>query len=120
MNVTVGSVPYSQLWRIPSRAQCVSCHSSQAGYALSFNTRQLNLVKNVNGFAGNQLDLLRDGGFFSNIPESPGTLPRHVRPEETALPLEARVRSYLAVNCAYCHAGADGTAPTQWDASAAR
>ena len=119
VNITVAGVPYAQPWRIPSRAQCASCHSPQAGYALSFNTRQLNLTKTINGFTGNQLDLLQAAGYFSNVPESPSVLPRHLRPNETGYPLEARVRSYLAVNCAYCHAGAGGTAPTQWDGRAA-
>lgn len=120
VNITVGGAPHAQQWRIPSRAQCVSCHSPQAGHALSFTTRQVNRAHTIHGFAGNQLDLLRDGGYFANSPESPNVLPRHLRPDETRLdgtdwPLEARARSYFAVNCAYCHAGAGGTAPTPWD-----
>ncbi len=118
VNITVGGQPYAQPWRIPSRAQCASCHSPQAGHALSFTTRQLNRAHAINGFAGNQLDLLRDGGFFSNTPEATGGLPRHVRADETAYPLEDRARSYLAVNCSYCHAGTSGTAPAQWDGRA--
>jgi hypothetical protein len=82
---------------------------------LSFNTRQINQDNPINGFAGNQLDLLRVHGYFSNTPESPNVLPRHLRPDETDYPLEARARSFLAVNCAYCHAGAEGTVPTAWD-----
>ena len=116
VNITVGGTPYAQPWRIPSRAQCVTCHSPQAGHALSFNTRQLNLANTINGFSGNQLDLLRTGGFFSNPTESPNVLPRHLRPDETAWPLEARVRSYFAVNCAYCHQ-AGGSGPS-WDGRA--
>ena len=114
-DITVGGSPYAQQWRIPSRAQCATCHSPPAGHALSFNTRQLNLTNFINGFAGNQIDLLRVGAYFTNTTESPNVLPRHLRPDETGWPLEARVRSYFAVNCAYCHAGAAGTAPTQWD-----
>ncbi len=56
--------------------------------------------------------------FLRRLPESPESsnlLPRHLRPAETQYPLEARVRSYLAVNCGYCHAGVSGTAPTAWD-----
>jgi len=117
-NITVNGTTYAQQWTIPSRAQCVTCHSAQAGYSLSFNTRQINLVNTMDGFTGNQIDLLRTGGYFSNTPDSPNVLPRHLRPDETAYPLEARVRSYLAVNCSYCHAGASGTAPTQWDGRA--
>ncbi len=115
VEITVNGAPYTQQWTIPSRAQCITCHSPQAGHALSFNTRQLNLETPINGFAGNQLDLLRVHGYFSNTPEASNVLPRHLRPGETAYPLEARVRSYLAVNCSYCHAGAAGTAPPAWD-----
>jgi hypothetical protein len=105
VNITVGSTPYTQQWNIPSRSQCIGCHSPQAGHALSFNTRQLNLTNTINGFTGNQIDLLHNHGYFSNIPESSNLLPRHLHPNETQYPLEARVRSYLAVNCSYCHAG---------------
>jgi uncharacterized repeat protein (TIGR03806 family) len=113
--VTVDGTPYAQQWDIPSRAQCNVCHTPQAGYALSFNTRQLNLENTIDGFTGNQLDFLDTHGYLTNAPESSNVLPRHLRPEETEYPLEARVRSYLAVNCGYCHAGAFGTAPTPWD-----
>ena len=115
VNLTVDDEPYFQQWRIPSRSQCMTCHSPQAGHALSFNTRQLNLAHDINGFAGNQIDLLSGGDYFSNIPESSNLLPRHLRPGETDYPVEARVRSYLAVNCSYCHAAGEGTAPTAWD-----
>lgn len=115
IDITVDGAPYVQQWSIPSRAQCKVCHSPQAGEVLSFNTRQLNRVHPINGFGGNQLDLLHAFGYFANSAESSNLLPRHVRPEETGFPVEARVRSYLAVNCSYCHAGAGGTAPPAWD-----
>ena len=115
VDIVANGAPYSQQWTIPSRSQCLTCHTPQAGYALSFNTRQLNLTNLIHGFSGNQLDLLHDAEYLHNTPESPNLLPRHLRPDETQYPLEARVRSYLAVNCAYCHAGEDGTAPAVWD-----
>jgi len=107
-----------QRWTIPSRSSCLSCHTPQAGGALSFTTRQLNRVSTMNGFTNNELTLLRDGGYLTNDPGSPNLLPHHVRADETSYPLEARVRSYLAVNCAYCHR-ADGTvAGANWDGRA--
>lgn len=115
VNLNVGGSPYFQQWRIPSRSQCITCHSPQAGHSLSFNTRQLNLSREINGFAGNQIELLSAAGYFSNTPESSRVLPRHLRADEADYPLEERVRSYLAVNCSYCHAGAAGTAPTAWN-----
>lgn len=115
--ITENGTPRTQRWRIPSRAECLVCHTSQAGYALSFNTRQLNRSYTINSFTGNQLDLFNDSGMFSNAIERPNVLPRHLRSDETAFPVEARVRSYLDVNCAYCHKSG-GTAPTAWDGRA--
>jgi uncharacterized repeat protein (TIGR03806 family) len=106
-----------QHYRIPSRGECLACHTPQAGHALSFNTRQLNRDWNINGFAGNQIALLQSAGYFQNTPDAPATLPRHVRADESQYSLEARARSYLAVNCANCHM-AGGTAPASWDARA--
>jgi uncharacterized repeat protein (TIGR03806 family) len=115
VGITVNGTPYSQHYRIPSRSECLACHTPQAGHALSFNTRQLNLGNVINGFPGNQLSVLQGAGYFSNVPESPNVLPRHLRPEETTYPVEARVRSYLAVNCAYCHKAGGTAAPAVWD-----
>ena len=115
VNLTQNGQPYTQRWLIPSRSQCLQCHTPQAGHVLSFNTRQLNRSGTMNGFAGNQLDLLRIHGYFTNVPDSPNVLPRHLAPNETAFPLEARVRSYLAVNCAYCHRAGGTAGGAAWD-----
>ena len=112
--ITEGGNPVPQTWRIPSRAQCMICHTPQAGHALSFNTRQLNLAGDMAGHTGNQLTTLFNEGYFSNNPGSPNLLPRHLKPGEDDYSVEARVRSYLDVNCAYCHR-AGGTALGQWD-----
>jgi hypothetical protein len=49
LNVTNNGVPTLQTWHIPSRAECLACHTPAAGYALSFNTRQLNRTNTING-----------------------------------------------------------------------
>ena len=113
INVIENGIPRVQNYRIPSRAECIACHTPQAGHALSFNTRQLNRSTTTNGFTGNQLSLLHSAGYFTNAPDSPNILPRHVRADETQFSLEARARSYLAVNCANCH-----QAGTSWDGRA--
>ena len=115
VNITVDGAPYEQQWQIPSRSQCITCHSASAGHSLSFDTRQLNRENTIHGFSGNQLDLLYNAGYLNNAPDSPKSLPRHVRPDETRYSLEARVRSYLAVNCSYCHAGSSGSVAAAWD-----
>ena len=111
VTVTQNGQPYTQTWNIPARADCVTCHNQMAGGPLSFTTRQLNMVNNINGFAGNQLTLLQEGGYFSNTVPSPNLLPSFLQPSQTSYPVEARIRSYLAVNCAYCHQ-AGGTGPS--------
>ncbi len=114
---TEDSVPFTQRWRIPSQAECMTCHSPQAGHALSFRTRQLNREGSIGGVQGNFIHRLAEAGYLAALdgPDA-ADLPRHVAPEETAYSLEARARSYLAVNCAYCHSNG-GTAPAAWDAS---
>jgi len=115
LSITVDGVPQIQRWRIPSRSECMTCHTPQAGFALSTNTRQYHMDSLIPGFSGNQIDVLREGGYFSNNPESVNLLPRHLRPDEAGYPAEARVRSYLAVNCAYCHQSGGTAAPSMWD-----
>jgi uncharacterized repeat protein (TIGR03806 family) len=113
--VTENGVTRTQHWAIPSRSSCLTCHTPQSGGPLSFNTRQLNRDNVIHGYSGNQLSTLAAAGYFANSVEDPKTVPRHVRPDETLYSAEARARSYLAVNCAYCHR-ADGTvAGAFWD-----
>jgi uncharacterized repeat protein (TIGR03806 family) len=117
IDIVENGVARTQRWGIPSRTSCLTCHTPQAGSMLSFTTRQLNRVSSMNGFTGNQLTLLYNGGYFTNNPGSPNLLPHHVRADDTSYPLETRARSYLAVNCAYCHR-VDGTvAGANWDGS---
>ena len=115
LNVTENGSVRLQSWHIPSRGECLACHTPAAGHALSFTTRQLNRPGTIHGVSGNQLDLLHMAGYFSNPPGSPDTLPRHLRPDETAFSLEARVRSYLAVNCSHCHRGGVAGLTAHWD-----
>jgi uncharacterized repeat protein (TIGR03806 family) len=103
LEIEVDGQATMQMWTIPGRAQCMVCHTDDAGYALSFNTRQLNRSWNIHDFSGNQIDLLHAAGYLDNNPDPTDTLEAHVRPTDTSQPLEKRVRSYLDVNCGYCH-----------------
>ncbi len=116
LTVTNAGLTRIQRYHIPSRAECLNCHTPAAGGALSFNTRQLNRDDSaLAGASGNFLNLLAVAGYLPGLNEDPVVLPRHVRPDETQFSLEARVRSYLAVNCAYCHHA--GVGPPSWDGS---
>ena len=117
--ITQNGAAYPQRWHIPSRAECLICHTPQAGHSLSMNTRQINMGNVIHGFAGNQIALLQSAGYFSNAPDPHNVLPRHLKPAETAFPVEARVRSYLEVNCSYCHKTGGTAAPAAWDGSIA-
>ena len=115
--ITLDGNPTTVPWQIPSRTNCMTCHTPEAGHALSFNTRQLNTIGTVAGISGNLINLLGLSGYLNGGPTSTAGLPRHFRPDETNISLESRVRSYLDVNCAYCHQ-AGGTGGGYWDGRA--
>lgn len=117
LNITVGGTPTVQRWRIPSRSECMTCHSSQAGHSLSFRTRQLNLPGTIGSQSGNLVKLLSDAGYLDGLTENVATLPKHPAGGDAAYSLEARARAWLEVNCSYCHM-AGGTAPANFDVRA--
>ena len=94
-------------WLVPSRSDCLVCHSRAANFALSLNTRQLNRPV-TDAPAVNQLvrldqqDLIRSesSSWIANKLEA---APRFPSLTDTNAALEARARAYLAVNCAHCH-----------------
>jgi hypothetical protein len=95
-----------QTWRFPARSECLVCHSRAAGFTLGFSPLQLDRDRSYAGVRDNQLRSLEHIGVFQ------GALPKRaegkahphlVNPYETKAPLEARVRSYLHVNCSTCH-----------------
>jgi glucose/arabinose dehydrogenase len=103
MNVVINGNNTVQHWRIPSRSECLACHTPQGGHGLSFETRQLNRTGTLGGQTGNFLELMANAGYFSNAPTSFHTLPKYHTPTDTSATLETRARSWLAVNCSYCH-----------------
>lgn len=113
--ITNQGQPALQSWSIPSRAQCLVCHTPAGGHALSFHTRQLNRDGALGGLSSNFIALLQLAGYVTNFTDEACLLPRHVRPDETQFDLEVRARSYLAVNCGYCHQPGSGSAPASWD-----
>ena len=115
LTINVSGTPTVQRWRIPSRSECMSCHSSQAGLSLSFRTRQLNAPGQLGLASGNFVQLLADAGYLDGLDASPLTLAKHVAPDDAAYSLETRARAWLDVNCSYCHMDG-GTAPVDFDA----
>jgi mono/diheme cytochrome c family protein len=116
-------------WRVPSRAECMMCHSREANFALSLHESQLNhgeqlarwegmglLRTDPSAFgrgrrpnsessdrSGRQQPDQRTAPHSSLLPRNPGNLGRFATGTDARASLEARSRSYLAVNCAHCH-----------------
>jgi glucose/arabinose dehydrogenase len=96
-------------WRFPARTECLTCHSRAAGFILAFTPLQLDRDRDYGGIVDNQLRAMEHIGVFD------GTLrgrekskPRLVDPYDARAPLEARVKSYLHVNCSVCHVNEGG------------
>lgn len=113
LQITVNGELTPQVWRYPSRAECLTCHTAAGGFALSFQTRQLNRTHAYGGSVENQISALAGAGYFSE-PVSAVGLSAHVAPADASQSLEHRVRSYLAVNCSSCHVPGAGVGI--WDA----
>jgi len=112
-----------QTWHFPSRAECLTCHTAAGGFALSFNTRQLNRDHAFPGGTANTVTALASSGYLagaptlspSNGPASPNGLPALAAADNTTASLELRARSYLDTNCSQCHQPT-GPALGTWDA----
>jgi len=98
-----------QTWRFPSRTECLVCHSRAAGFILAFNPLELDRDHDYRGTVDNQLRTLEHIGVFEGAltPRRRDRL-RLVDPYDTRLPREARVKSYLHVNCSICHVSEGG------------
>ena len=117
MLVSHGGTVTTQIWRYPSQSECLACHQPGPGFALGFNTPQLNRVVNNPSWFSNQIDALSHAGYFPTNVTAIHALPRLAQPDATEWSLEYRVRSYLQANCSQCHRPA-GPTPANFDARA--
>lgn len=98
-----------QTWRFPSRTECLTCHSRAAGFVLAFAPMQLDRDHDYGGVVENQLGALEHMGVFEGpLRRRARGRPRLVDPYDPRAPLEARVKSYLQVNCSACHVNEGG------------
>ncbi|MGZ8940576.1 MAG: PQQ-dependent sugar dehydrogenase, partial [Limisphaerales bacterium] len=109
-----GGTNRTQVWTYPSRNGCLVCHTPSGGYALGFNTAQLNRDFNYPLSRTNQLVALHNAGYVNGPKTNVHLLPRLAALNETEWSREYRVRSYLAANCANCHHGT-GVERARWD-----
>ncbi|HSC15234.1 MAG TPA: hypothetical protein VLI71_08975, partial [Gammaproteobacteria bacterium] len=99
--VTVGQ----QSWIFPSGNDCLTCHTSAAGFSLGLEATQLNhnFTYASTGRTANQLRTLDTITMFSTPLGDPALQPTMPDPFDTTAPLGQRARAYLHTNCAQCH-----------------
>ncbi|MEO0895718.1 MAG: LamG-like jellyroll fold domain-containing protein [Bacteroidota bacterium] len=94
-------------WYYPGQQECSFCHNESAGGTLGPKSVQMNMDTYYpqTGRTANQLKTLSHLNIFENEPDTSklDELPIAVHGDETDQPLEVRVKSYLDMNCAYCH-----------------
>ena len=96
----------TQAWYYPSRANCLVCHTANAGLILGVKTRQLSRdFTYPSGVTDNELRAWNHIGLFdTNLNEADlKKFPKLARLGDTTRSLEDRARSYLDANCAQCH-----------------
>jgi uncharacterized repeat protein (TIGR03806 family) len=113
-----------QSYYLPSRADCLSCHTKQEGFVLGLNTRQMNRELKYHGESEQQLALWNRLGLFTDKladdaakldrypPWTFGNWDRSGGEEKTPASGPPQVpegdtttlaRTWLDVNCAMCH-----------------
>lgn len=113
-----GGTLRTQAWHYPSRSECLACHTPHGGFALGFNTAQLNRDLDYAGTTTNQIEALRLAGYFGNAISNRYLLPALANATNHAASREYRARSYFAANCAHCHQPS-GIVSALWDARSA-
>jgi mono/diheme cytochrome c family protein len=110
-----GGTVRTQRWHYPSRSQCLQCHTPVGGFALGFNTAQLNRDYNYSGHDTNQIYALSDAGYFQTRVNDISSLVPLAHATNTLYSIEHRARSSLHANCAQCHQPG-GAGLGNWDA----
>jgi uncharacterized repeat protein (TIGR03806 family) len=100
-----GSVRH-QTWYYPSRKDCLTCHTSDAGGVLGVKTRQMNHdFSYPGGVTDNELRTWNHLGLFDTAlkPEDLSGSSTLAAADDSTRSLEDRARSYLDANCSHCH-----------------
>ena len=95
-----------QTWYYPSREDCLTCHTSNAGGVLGVKSRQMNRdFVYPSGVTDNELRAWNHAGLFDHkLHDSELTgLPTLANANDNTRSLEDRARSFLDANCSQCH-----------------
>ncbi|MEM6633671.1 MAG: discoidin domain-containing protein, partial [Bacteroidota bacterium] len=97
----------TQVWHYPGRSECLTCHTEAMGGTLGPRTRYLNIDYTYpsTGTTANQLVTLSHLGVLdAAITDAEvDALPRNSTQDDPFSSLQTRARSYLDLNCSYCH-----------------
>lgn len=108
---TINVAPGEQKdWYFPAPSDCRTCHNPAAGFVLGPNTRQMNL--DLSGI-GNQIEHweTEELGSFASNRGAANDWSRLTPLDDKTATLAERIKTYLDVNCAFCHRP-DGRGPT--------
>ncbi|HJY42361.1 MAG TPA: hypothetical protein VJ303_14020, partial [Steroidobacteraceae bacterium] len=105
-----------QIWRFPSEAQCLECHTDAANRSLGLETSQLNrdFTYTQTGRTANELATLSHIGLLSPPIADSAAEPAMPDPADASAPLGDRARAYLHTNCSQCHRP-NGPTPSTMD-----
>lgn len=95
-------------WSIPSRNECMFCHSRAAGFVLGLRTIQMNKQHQYQGVIDNQLQALHNANIMPNLNKEPSTLDALPAINDKNADINKRARGYLHVHCSICHDDSGG------------
>ena len=97
----------NDIWHYPSESECLACHNSTSKGTLGARTRYLNqtVLYEKTGIEANQLVTLSHLGIIPEAIDDVTTegFLTHSSINDTSKSIEDRARSYMDLNCAYCH-----------------
>ena len=106
-SITTTGGTRGQEYHFPSRGECLGCHDNDLGGSLGPRTRNLNSLYSYEktGKISNQLVTLSSLGFLDQTVDyaQVDSFLTVSNKQDSLKSLEDRARSYLDVNCGYCH-----------------
>ncbi|MDB5038393.1 MAG: hypothetical protein JWQ35_1921 [Bacteriovoracaceae bacterium] len=94
-----GIAERTQVWKYPSRSDCLTCHQGSAGRVLGLKTLQLN--KEFEG--KNELDAWNQLNLFTKDIGEAKNFDHYPKLSDESVSIAKRARAYIATNCTNCH-----------------